>query len=384
MKKEDILKYHKGGKLEVKLKKPLNNKKQLSMAYTPGVAEVSLEIKNHPDKIFDYTIKGNSVAIVTDGSRVLGLGNIGTKAAIPVMEGKAILFKKLADIDAFPICINTQHAEEFINIVKNISPIFGGINLEDIEAPKCFEIEEKLSLELDIPVFHDDQYGTATAVLAALINACKVLNKKIEDVKIVINGAGAAGLSIGKILGCIDIDKRICKAAAEIIICDTKGALYKDRSDMNVYKKNIAEVTNPHFHKGSLDTVIKDADVFIGVSTGNILKRQHIKSMSKNPIIFALANPIPEINPDDAIRFGAAVVGTGRSNYKNQINNLLAFPGIFRGILDARAKKITKEMILSAAYAIAKYVKKPAKDNIVPDPLDKRLHSAVANAVRKS
>ena len=384
MNKKEILNYHKGGKIEINLKKPISNRKQLSISYTPGVANVSLEIKNHPERVFDYTMKKNTVAVISDGSRVLGLGNIGAKAAIPVMEGKAMLFKKLANVDAFPICINTQHTEEFINIVKNISPVFGGINLEDIEAPKCFEIEERLSAELDIPLFHDDQYGTATAVLAALINACKVVNKRIEDLKIVINGAGAAGLSIAKLLGCIDIDKRICKSVSEIIVCDRKGALYKDRSDMNKYKEKIAEFTNPHKHKGSLDSIIKDANVFIGVSTGNILKKHHIELMAKNPIIFALANPTPEINPDDAIKFGATVVGTGRSNYKNQINNILAFPGIFRGALDAKARKITKEMILSAAYTIADYIKKPNKNLIVPDPLDKKLHIKVAVAVKKA
>ncbi|MEK6860419.1 MAG: NADP-dependent malic enzyme [Nanoarchaeota archaeon] len=384
MKKEEILSYHKGGKIEVNIKKPLNNQRQLSISYTPGVADVALEIKKDASKVFDYTIKSNTVAIVTDGSRVLGLGNIGAKAAIPIMEGKAMLFKKLGDVDAFPICINTQRSDEFISIVKNISPIFGGINLEDIEAPKCFEIEETLSNELDIPVFHDDQYGTATVVLAALINACKVVNKRFSDVKIVINGAGAAGLSIAKLLACIDINKKICEPVAEIIVCDTRGALYKDRSDMNKYKSKIAELTNKHMHKGPLDSAIKDADVFIGVSTGNIIKKHHIESMAKNPIIFACANPVPEIEPDDAIKFGAAIVGTGRSNYKNQINNVLAFPGIFRGALDAKAKRITKEMVLSAACAIADYIKNPTKDKIVPDPLDKKLHMRVAKVIKQT
>ena len=364
MNRQEILDYHKGGKIEINIKKPINNRKQLSISYTPGVAEVSLEIKNNPESVYKYTIKGNSIAIVTDGTRVLGLGDIGPKAALPVMEGKAALFKRFGNIDAFPVCLEKNSADEIVETVKKISPSFGGINLEDIESPKCFEIEERLSNELDIPVFHDDQYGTATPVLAALINACKVVNKKLEDIKVVINGAGAAGLSIAKLLACIGLNKVICKSVAEIIVCDTRGALYKDRFDMNKYKKQIAEITNQHIHKGQLDKVIKDADVFIGVSTANVLKKEHINLMNKNPIIFAMANPVPEIDPKDAIKYGAAVVGTGRSDYKNQINNLLAFPGIFRGALDARAKKITKEMILSAAYALASYVKKPNKNKI--------------------
>lgn len=384
MLEKEALNYHKGGKIGIVLKKRISNRKDLTLAYTPGVAAVSTYIKNNPKSVYDYTIKSNSVAIITDGSRVLGLGNIGAKAALPVMEGKAMLFKKYGNVDAFPLCIESQDTEDIIKIAKNISPVFGGINLEDIEAPKCFEIEERLSKELDIPVFHDDQFGTATAVLAALINASKVVHKKIEDLRIVINGAGAAGLSIAKLLACINIDKRICKSVAEVIVCDSNGTIYSGRNSLNKYKEEIANLTNRKRIKGNLYSAINEADVFIGVSTGNILKKDHIKSMNKKPIIFALSNPVPEIEPSLALKYGAAIIGTGRSNYKNQINNLLAFPGIFRGVLDARANKITKKMILSAAYTLANYVKKPTKDKIVPDALDNKLHLAVAKAVKNA
>ncbi|MCM8772095.1 MAG: NAD-dependent malic enzyme [Candidatus Omnitrophica bacterium] len=366
------------GKLEIRVKVPLKTKKDLSLAYTPGVAIPCLEIKKNPNLIYDYTWKGNTVAIVTDGSAVLGLGNIGAKSALPVMEGKAILFKKFGNVDAIPICLDTQDPEEIIDIVKKISPTFGGINLEDISAPRCFIIEKRLNEELDIPVFHDDQDGTAIVVLAALINSLKLVNKKIEEVKIVINGAGAAGIAITKML---------YKAGArKILLCDREGIIYKGRKEnMNFAKEEILNYLYES-KKGSLKDAIKEADVFIGVSGPNLVTKEMIKSMNKYPIVFAMSNPIPEIMPDEAKKGGAYIVGTGRSDFPNQINNLLAFPGIFRGTFDAKAKKITDKMKLAASQAIANYIpeSKLSPSYIIPSALDKNVVKQVAKSVKKA
>ncbi|MCL5408975.1 MAG: NADP-dependent malic enzyme [Candidatus Omnitrophica bacterium] len=379
MDKNSILKLHKCGKMEIKPTVPLKNKTDLSVAYTPGVAEVCMEIKNNPSSSYDYTIKNNSVAIVTDGSAVLGLGDIGPAAALPVMEGKAILFKEFGNVDAYPVCLNTKKPWEIIETVFRISTGFGGINLEDISSPRCFLIEEKLKKKIDIPVFHDDQHGTAIVVLAALINSLKISGKKISDIKIVINGAGAAGIAITKFL--------YRAGAKKIILCDRSGVIYKGRKErMNFAKKEITKYILKDVKQGSLKDAIEKADVFIGVSGPNMITKEMIKNMNKKPIIFAMANPIPEIMPDEAKRAGAFIVGTGRSDFSNQINNLLAFPGIFRGLLDTRAKKITEKMKIEAAKAIAKMVpeKNLSPENIIPSPLNKEVAKKVAEAVKKS
>ncbi|MEK6828770.1 MAG: NADP-dependent malic enzyme, partial [Nanoarchaeota archaeon] len=355
-------------------------RKTLSLAYTPGVAEVVKEISKNKNKVYSYTLKRNSVAIVTDGSSVLGMGNVGAEAAIPVMEGKAIIFKEFANIDAFPICLKTQIPKEIISIVKNISPVFGGINLEDISAPKCFEIEKKLQ-NIGIPVMHDDQHGTAIVVLAALINACKITSKKFEDLKVVVAGAGAAGTAISKLLVCADQHNEICKSTGNIIVCDSLGSIYKGRKNLEQHKKQLAKITNQENFIGSLEEAVTKADAFIGVSRGNILKENVIKKMNKKPIIFALANPIPEIDPMRAKRGGAAIIATGRSDFPNQVNNALAFPGVFRGALDAHAKKITNKMKLSAAYALAKTIKHPTKSKILPSIFDKNVVKNIAKKV---
>ncbi len=380
---EESLKLHEKhkGKLATKSKVEVKTKQDLSLVYTPGVAEVCRAIAANPDNIYKYTMKLNSVAVVSDGSAVLGLGNIGAEAAIPVMEGKSILFKELADIDAFPICIKSQNDDEIIKIVKNIAPVFGGINLEDIAAPRCFKIEDALQ-DIGIPVMHDDQHGTATVVLAALINAAKVVNKRIEDLKIVVNGAGAAGTAITKLLLCVGIDRKICISAKEIVLCDSKGIIYDSRGDLNEFKMEMAKITNSKKRKGTLKDALHGADVFIGVSTANLLKANDLKVMSKDAIVFAMANPNPEIMPDEA-RKVAAVVGTGRSDFPNQINNSLGFPGIFRGALDAKALKINNEMKIAAANALASCVE-PTKDNILPYTLDKSVVHKVAAAVAKA
>ncbi len=381
--REDALRLHKQnkGKLATKPKVSVNTKEDLSLVYTPGVAEVCKEIVSNPKSVYDYTMKANSVAIVTDGSAVLGLGNIGAEAALPVMEGKCVLFKELADIDAFPICLKTQNDREIINIVKNIAPAFGGINLEDIAAPRCFKIEDSL-LDIGIPVMHDDQHGTAITILAALLNSVKVVNKRIEDLKVVISGAGAAGTAITKLLLCLGIDKNICTSVREIVLCDSKGIIYDGRADLNEFKAQLAKVTNRSKRKGNLKDALHGADAFIGVSAANLLTADDLKTMNKDAIVFAMANPVPEIMPEEASKV-AAVVGTGRSDYPNQINNSLAFPGVFRGALDAKALIINNEMKIAAAHALANCIV-PTKDRILPYTLDKQVVPKVAEAVKKA
>ena len=370
----------KQGKLEIKSKFPLNSKEDLSIAYTPGVAAVSRIIAENKDNAYKYTIKKNSVAVVTDGSAVLGLGNIGAFAALPVMEGKSILFKEFANIDAYPICLDTQDAEEIINIVKKISPGFAGINLEDISAPRCFEIEKRLQ-DIGIPVFHDDQHGTAIVVLAALINSAKLAEKKFEELNVVISGAGAAGIAIANLLTCFEI-KNSCTKVKDVILVDTKGTIYDGRDDLNPIKREIAKRTNKKKVKGVLADALIGADIFIGVSAPGILKKEMIKSMNAKPIIFAMANPIPEIMPNDAKAAGAFIVGTGRSDFPNQINNVLVFPGIFRGAIDANAVRITSSMKVAAALALSESVN-PSVEQILPNPLDKSVAKKIADAVRK-
>ncbi len=364
-----------GGKLEIRSKVEIKTKEDLSMAYTPCVAEVSSAIAKNKKLAREYTIKKNTVAVVSDGSAVLGLGNIGAEAAIPVMEGKAILFKELAGVDAFPICLKTQDPDEIIGIVKNISPVFGGINLEDISAPNCFYIEEKLQ-DIGIPVMHDDQHGTAIVVVAALINASKVLGKKISSMKIVIVGAGAAGTAIAKMIA-RELDPK------DIIICDSKGIISGDRSDLNSAKKKLLEITNKNNASGNMKNALAGADVFIGVSKGGILNADLVKTMNADPVIFAMANPTPEIMPDEAKKAGAFIVGSGRSDFPNQINNALVFPGIFRGLLDNNIIKITDKIKMNAAEALAGYVKNPTAENILPDLLDKKAAAAVADSVKR-
>lgn len=371
------------GKLSVQAKMTVKNKEDLSLVYSPGVAEPCRVIAKDPEQAYTYTIKSNTVAVVSDGSAVLGLGNIGPYAAIPVMEGKAMLFKQFADIDAFPICLNTQDTQEIIRTIRNIAPVFGGINLEDIAAPRSFEVEEALQ-DLGIPVFHDDQHGTAIVVLAALINSCKLLNKDIADLSVVINGAGAAGIAIARLLRCISIDPNICIPVREIIICDTKGIIHRERDDLNFAKKELLGYSNPFNKKGTVQDALHNADVFIGVSTGNLLTADDIRTMAPQAIVFALANPTPEIMPDEAYKGGAAIVGTGRSDLPNQVNNVLGFPGIFRGALDARAPRITNEMKIAAAYAIAGCVTELTYDHIIPSSLNVKVAYEVAKAVVKA
>lgn len=381
--REEALKVHENrGKIEVRSKVRVDTKKDLGLIYTPGVAEVCREIAKDRGLAYTYTIKGNAVAIVSDGSAVLGLKNIGAEAAMPVMEGKAVLFKELAGIDAFPLCLRTQDADEIVTIVKNLGPTFGGINLEDISAPRCFDIEKRL-MDVGIPVMHDDQHGTAIVILAALINAAKAVGKPITNLRVVVNGAGAAGYAVTKLLLCLGIDKKICTSVKEILVCDSRGAIYEGRPDLNPYKRELASYTNGAKKKGTLGEVLEGADVFIGVSTAHVLTKEMIQKMAKDPIVFAMANPTPEIMPEQAIGV-AKVFGTGRSDFPNQINNSLAFPGVFRGALDARARKINSEMKIAAANAIASYVPHPTTDNILPHTLDKAVHKAVAAAVKKA
>jgi malate dehydrogenase (oxaloacetate-decarboxylating) len=373
---EDSLKKHKEikGKITIEATDTVDNKEKLSLYYTPGVAAVSKQIADHPESARDYTWINNNVAIVSDGSAVLGLGNIGPLAALPVMEGKAMLFKQFGQVNAVPIVINAHTADEIVETVKAIAPSFGGINLEDIAAPICFEVEERLAEELPIPVMHDDQHGTAIVVLAGLINACKVAGKALSECKIVIVGAGAAGIAITKLLNKY--------AHPNIIAVDSKGIINKDRTDLNSEKQLLLEYTNQDNLSGSLDKAIKDADIFIGVSQPDLLTPAHIKSMKPDPIIFALANPDPEIKPDDAKQAGAKVVATGRSDYPNQVNNALAFPGIFRGALDNNVRQITDEHKMAAAEAIASLIKEPSPDCIIPSIFESNLAETVANVFK--
>ncbi len=364
-----------GGKFSISSKVPVNDMKDLSLIYTPGVGAVSSFLANHKEKTREYTMKGNSVAVVSDGSAVLGLGNIGPEAALPVMEGKALLFKKFANIDAVPIVLNTQDSEEIIKIVKAIAPGFGGINLEDISAPRCFEIEERLKNELTIPVMHDDQHGTAIVVLAGLINALKVVNKKITKIKIVISGAGAAGSAIVKLI--------YQEGIRNILMLDREGIIYKDRRGLNKEKYKLATISNPTNEKGTLEDALIDADVFVGVSGPNLVNEKMVRKMAKNSIIFALANPVPEIMPNIALRGGAKIVATGRSDFPNQLNNSLAFPGIFRGALDNHVSKITDKMKRNATHAIANLVSDPSPTHIIPDMFDKRLVGVVSKNIRE-
>ena len=363
------------GKIAVKSKVRIRTKEDLSLAYTPGVAEPCVRIHKNKEDVYRYTSKGNLVAVVSDGSSVLGLGDLGALPAIPVMEGKAILFKLFGGVDAFPLCLDTKNIDEIISMVKNIAPVFGGINLEDIGAPRCFEIETRLKKLLDIPVFHDDQHGTATVVLAGLLNALKVVGKRIDGVKVVISGAGAAGTASAKLL--------ISQGAGDIIVCDSTGIICKGRSGLNPYKEELAELTNKNRMKGTLADALKGADVFIGLSVGGIVSRDMVRSMNKDAIVFPLANPVPEIMPEEAKKAGARVVGTGRSDHMNQINNALGFPGIFRGALDVRAKDINEQMKLAAAQALASLVE-PTEDMIIPSIFDPRIAPAVASAVARA
>jgi malate dehydrogenase (oxaloacetate-decarboxylating) len=364
------------GKMEIVAKVPVQDTYDLSLAYSPGVAQPCIEIQKNPQAVYDYTIKGNLVGVVTDGTAVLGLGDIGPEAALPVMEGKAILLKRFANVDAFPICLATKDVDEIVRAVKAIAPTFGGINLEDISAPRCFEIENRLRQECNIPVFHDDQHGTAIVVGAGLVNAMKIVNKKPKDMKVVINGAGAAGIAILRML--------IQVGYKNVVMCDTKGIIYNGRKEgMNSIKDQIAKISNPLNLIGTLEDAIAESDVFIGVSVANLLTKGHIESMNENPIVFALANPNPEITYDNARAWGVRIMATGRSDYPNQVNNLLAFPGIFRGALDVRATDINEAMKIAAIDAIASLVseKDLTEEFIIPKSMDERVASVVAKAV---
>ena len=371
------------GKISLVSKVPVETKDDLSLAYTPGVARPCELIAKDPDQARELTIKRNTIGVVSDGSAVLGLGNIGPLGAIPVMEGKALLMKEFAGIDAFPICVDTQDEKEIIETVRRIAPVFGGINLEDISAPRCFMIEEALQ-DLGIPVFHDDQHGTAIVLLAALLNGAKVTDRKPDSLRVVINGAGAAGTAIAKLLRCVGHEPDVCVPVADVIVCDSKGAIHKERDDLNEYKKGLLRFTNRENRSGSLKEVLAGCDAFIGVSKGNLLTKEDVQTMADKAIVLAMANPIPEIMPDEAKAGGAAVVGTGRSDFPNQVNNLLAFPGIFRGALDALATQITEAMKIAAAHELAHLVREPTVDKILPDPLDRTIAPCVAAAVRRA
>ncbi|ALQ66341.1 NAD(P)-dependent malic enzyme [Bacillus thuringiensis] len=366
------------GKIEITSKVEVNSADDLSLTYTPGVAESCKAIAADEDTVYDYTARGNMVAVVSDGTAVLGLGNIGPKAAMPVMEGKSILFKKFANVDAFPLCLGTTDVDEIVTLVKNLEPTFAGINLEDIAAPRCFEIEKRLKAETNIPVFHDDQHGTAIVVLAAVINALKVVSKQMDHVKIVINGAGSAGIAIGKLL--------LKAGAKHITLVSLEGIVCEGEAWMNEAQIEVSKKTNREHVRGTLKEAIHQADIFIGVSAPNVLTKELVQTMNEKAIVFAMANPIPEIFPEDALEAGAAVVGTGRSDYANQVNNVLAFPGIFRGALDVRATDITEEMKLAAAYGIANIITDEERNAnyVIPNPLDKRVVPSVAEAVAKA
>jgi len=377
---EQALKFHEEskGKLEITSRVKITNEKDLSLAYTPGVAEPCREIHKDPKKAYIYTRKWNTVAVISDGTAVLGLGDIGPLASLPVMEGKSILFKEFADVDAFPIVLDTKDVDEIVETIVRISPTLGGINLEDISAPRCFEIERKLKEKLNIPVFHDDQHGTAIIVLSGLINALKIVNKNLSDIKIVVNGAGSAGTAITKLL--------LSTGAKNIVVCDRFGAINRDMEFENPAFEELAQITNPNNEGGLLEDVLKNADVFIGVSAPNIVSKEMVKSMNKDAVIFAMANPTPEIFPEDAKEAGAKVIGTGRSDFPNQINNVLAFPGIFRGALDVRASEINEEMKIAAAYAIANSVSTDElnPDYIIPKAFNLDVQKQVAEAVKEA
>jgi len=373
---EQALELHKNlkGKIEVISKSPVKTMAELSLVYTPGVGTVSTHLAEHKDQIRDYTVKNNMVAVISDGSAVLGLGNIGPEGALPVMEGKAVLFKELAGVDAFPIVLDTQDTEEIIRTVKNIAPVFGGINLEDISAPRCFEIERRLQEMLNIPVMHDDQHGTAVVVSAALINAFKVVDKDMGEATVVVVGAGAAGSAVTKLL--------LALGVGNVIMLDRQGIISRDRSDMNEYKKEIADLTNRQALSGDLALAMRGADAVVGVSGPGILKAEHIKLMAEKPIVLALANPVPEIMPEEAKAAGAYVVATGRSDFPNQTNNALCFPGFFRGALDNNVRKITQEMKLSAARALASVIAEPTPEMILPTVFDPKVVAAISTAIK--
>lgn len=379
-KKELALKKHEEwqGKIEVISRCPVNTRDDLSIAYTPGVAEPCLEISNDVDLSYKYTRRGNMVAVVTDGTAVLGLGDIGPEAGMPVMEGKCVLFKTFGDVDAFPLCVRSKSVDDIVNTVKLLAGSFGGVNLEDISAPRCFEIEKRLKEECDIPIFHDDQHGTAVVTVAAMLNALKIVKKDIADIEVVVNGSGAAGIAVTKLLMSMGLKK--------VILCDRQGAIYKGRDGLNGAKEEMAEISNFEKKAGTLKDVLVGADVFIGVSAPNTLNEEMVKSMAKDPIIFAMANPVPEIMPDVAKAAGARVVGTGRSDFANQINNVLAFPGIFRGTFDVRASDINDEMKIAAAKAIAGLISDDElnEEYVIPGAFDKRVAPAVAKAVAEA
>lgn len=379
--REEALELHRKhqGKLEAVTKVPVRNAYDLSLAYSPGVAEPCKDIFDDKSKVYEYTMKGNLVAVVSDGTAVLGLGNIGPEAAMPVMEGKAVLFKSFAGVDAFPICLNTTDVDKIVETVKLLEPTFGGVNLEDIAAPACFEVEERLKRETNIPIFHDDQHGTAIVTAAGLINALRVVNKKLEDIRVVANGAGAAGIAIIKLL--------LSMGVKDVVMCDTKGIVYEGRPfGMNPVKEEMSKITNRDKLQGELADAMKGADVFVGVSVAGAVTQEMVRSMNRDAIIFAMANPTPEIMPEDAKAAGAAVVGTGRSDFPNQVNNVLAFPGIFRGALDTRATNINEEMKLAAVYAIADLItpEELSADKVIPAPFDARVAPNVAAAVAKA
>lgn len=364
------------GKISIESKMPLETKDDLSIAYTPGVARPCEEIAVDKEKAYDYTSKGNMVAVISDGSAVLGLGNIGPEAALPVMEGKSVLFKKFTGVDAMPIVLDTQDTDQIIQTVKMIAPGFGGINLEDISAPRCFEIEKRLKEELAIPVFHDDQHGTAIVTLAAMYNAMKLTGKKLEDLYVVVNGSGAAGVAIVNLL--------FEAGVKDVVMCDSRGIIQKDRGGLNATKQRMAKITNKGQRTGQLEDAMSGSDVFIGVSVPGVLTQEMVKSMNKDPMIFAMSNPIPEIMPDEAKAAGAAIIATGRSDFPNQINNVLAFPGIFRGALDARLTNLTTGMFIAAAKAIADCVEDLSAEKIIPSPFDERVPERVAQAIKES
>lgn len=368
-------KKHKG-KISIEPKMPLENRDDLSIAYTPGVARPCEEIAIDKEKAYEYTSKGNMVAVVSDGSAVLGLGNIGPEAALPVMEGKSVLFKKFAGVDAMPIVLDTQDTDQIIQTVKMVAPGFGGINLEDISAPRCFEIEERLKEELSIPVFHDDQHGTAIVTLAGMYNAMKLTGKKLEDLYVVVNGSGAAGVAIVNLL--------FEAGVKDVVMCDSRGIIQKDRGDLNAVKQKMADITNKGQRTGQLEDAVAGSDVFIGVSVPGVLTQEMVKSMNKDPMIFAMSNPIPEIMPNEAKAAGATIIATGRSDFPNQINNVLAFPGIFRGALDARLTNLTTSMFIEAAKAIASCVEDLSADKIIPSPFDERVPQRVAEAIQSN